>query len=94
MNKSQVIAAWTNRQIARTPNGSLTSSSDGTLYSYNLAIGATIGDERIVGDFTARGGAFYSMTTSHHVSDARQVAKVVSVDEFDKVYNSDKWYRA
>lgn len=93
MNKSQVISAWTNRQVARTPNGSLTSSSDGTLYSYNLAIGATIGDERIVGDFTAS-GTFYSMTTSHHVSDARQVAKVVSVAEFDKVCKSDKWYRA
>jgi hypothetical protein len=94
MNKSQVITAWTNRQIARTPNGSLTSSSDGTLYSYNLPIGATVNNKRIVGDFTARGGNFHSMTTSHHVSNARQVAEVVTVAEFDKVYKGDKWYRA
>ena len=93
MTKSQVIQAWTNGKIARTPNGSMSAASDGTLRSYNLAIGAHIDGQLIVGDFTARGGAFYSMTTSHHVSDARHVAKLVPVAEFDKLYTGDKWYR-
>jgi len=93
MNKSQVITAWQSGRIARTPNGSLTSSSDGTLYSYNLPIGATIDGELIVGDFTAS-GTFYSMTTSHHVSNARSVARSVSVAEFESAYKADKWYRA
>ncbi len=82
MNKSQVITAWSQGRSGRTPNGSLTASLDGTLRSYNLVIGRhTTGGTRLVGDFTAS-GTFYSMTTSHHVSAARQVAKLVTVDQF------------
>jgi hypothetical protein len=83
MNKSQVISAWANGRSGRTGNGSLTASIDGTLRSYNLVIGRhTIGGTRLVGDFTAS-GTFYSMTTSHHVSNARRVAKLVSVEQFN-----------
>ncbi len=82
MNKSQVITAWANGRYGRTGNGSLTASLDGTLRSYNLVIGKRTSNGLIVGDFTAS-GSFYSMTTSHHVSNARQVAPVVSVEQFN-----------
>jgi hypothetical protein len=82
MNKAQVITAWSNGRYGRTGNGSLTASLDGTLRSYNLVIGKRTSNGLIVGDFTAS-GSFYSMTTSHHVSNARRVAPVVSVDQFN-----------
>jgi hypothetical protein len=83
MNKSQVITAWANGRYGRTGNGSLTASLDGTLRSYNLVIGKRTSNGLIVGDFTASGNSFYSMTTSHHVGNARRVAPVVSVDQFN-----------
>ncbi len=82
MNKSQVITAWSNGRSGRTGNGSLTASLDGTLRSYNLVIGKRTDNGLIVGDFTAS-GSFYSMTTSHHVGNARRVAPVVSVEQFN-----------
>ena len=82
MNKSQVINAWANGRNGRTGNGSLTASTDGTLRSYNLVIGKRTDNGLIVGNFTAS-GEFYSMTTSHHVSNARRVAPVVSVEQFN-----------
>ena len=82
MNKAQVITAWANGRYGRTGNGSLTASLDGTLRSYNLVIGKRTSNGLIVGDFTAS-GSFYSMTTSHHVGNARRVAPVVSVDQFN-----------
>ena len=81
MNKSQVISAWANGRNARTPNGSLTASSDGTLRSYNLIIGIHTRDGLIVGNFTAS-GQYYSNTTSTHVGNASQVAQVVPVEYF------------
>ena len=93
MNKSQVITAWADGRIARTQNGSLSAASDGTLYSYNLPIGARVDNELIVGDYTAS-GTYFSQTTSTHVGNAEEVARSVSVAEFEYLYNSDKWYRA
>ena len=82
MNKSQVITAWSQGRNGRTGNGSLTASTDGTLRSYNLVIGKRTDNGLVVGNFTAA-DTFYSMTTSHHVSNARQVAPVVSVEQFN-----------
>ena len=92
MNKSQVINAWQDGRIARTANGSLSAASDGTLRSYNLTIGARVDGELIVGDYTAS-GEYISNTTSTHVGNAEQVARSVSVAEFEFAYKSDKWYR-
>jgi hypothetical protein len=93
MNKAQVINAWQSGRIARTANGSLSAASDGTLYSYNLPIGARIDDELIVGDYTAS-GTYHSNTTSTHVGNAEEVARSVSVAEFEYSFKGNKWYRA
>ena len=90
MNKSQVISAWANGRTARTANGSLTASSDGTLRSYNLIIGIHTENGFIVGDFTAS-GKYYSNTTSTHVGNAAQVAPVVSVDDFKVAQTELAW---
>lgn len=81
MNKSQVINAWANGRSARTANGSLTASTDGTLRSYNLIIGIHTENGFIVGDFTAS-GTYYSNTTSTHVGNALRVAKLVTPEQF------------
>ena len=91
MNKSQVISAWQSGRIARTANGSLSAASDGTLRSYNLPIGIHTANGLIVGNFTAS-GEFYSMTTSHHVSNARQVAKLVTPEQFKIERTEQAWY--
>ena len=88
MNKSQVINAWSQGRYARTPNGSLTADSNGQLRSYNLVIGMRTATGLIVGDFTAIGKAFYSMTTSHHVSDAKHVARLVEPSELTAALNA------
>ena len=91
MNKSQVINAWQSGRIARTANGSLSAASDGTLRSYNLPIGIHTANGLIVGNFTAS-GEFHSMTTSHHVSNARQVAKLVTPEQFKIERTEQAWY--
>ena len=87
MNKSQVITAWANGRYGRTGNGSLTADSNGQLRSYNLVIGMRTDNGLIVGDFTAS-GSFYSMTTSHHVGNARRVAKLVDTSEVTAALNA------
>ena len=93
MNKSQVISAWINGRNARTPNGSLTASSDGTLRSYNLVIGIHTANGFIVGDFTAS-GEYYSNTTSTHVGNASQVAPVVPIEKFKVAQAELAWLGA
>ena len=80
----QVIQAWAAGQEAR--GGNLTSTGS-KLFSYALQIGGTYikwntivpgttwrqVDVKVVGDFTRKGGAFYSVTTSRHVSKAKAV---------------------
>jgi hypothetical protein len=91
MNKSQVITAWVNGRSARTPNGSLTASTDGTLRSYNLIIGIHTENGFIVGDFTAS-GEYHSNTTSTHVGNASQVAPVVPVADFKVAQTELAWF--
>ena len=73
-SNAQVIAAWAEGREAEAAN----LKSTGTrLFSYRLQIGETLDGIKIAGDFTAKGGAFYSQTTSHHVSRAKSVAHLV-----------------
>jgi len=57
------------------------------LYSYSVRIGfTTVNGQKVLGDFTKRGGRFLSMTTStKHVSPARSVATAIfHPDDFDQ----------
>jgi len=69
-----VLEKWKDGEKASSHNGAL--STDGTsLFSYNLKIGHRAkSGATIVGDFTAPGGSFRSMTTSCHVGKARAIA--------------------
>ena len=69
-----VLEKWKDGEAASSHNGAL--STDGTgLFSYSLKIGHRAkSGATIVGDFTAPGGGFYSVTTSCHVGKARAVA--------------------
>ena len=75
----QVITAWTKGQAARAKN----LWTDGeNLYSYSLVIGKNKAGESIVFDYTSRGGAYCSQTTSSHVGLAALHAdQLMNVDE-------------
>ncbi len=80
MDNRSVARQWA--QGRRGTSGNM--RTDGAdLFSYWLKIGHT--DERgrkVLADFSKRGGGFYSVTTSHHVSLARGAADaVISADE-------------
>ena len=77
LTNSKVIEAWQHGQRASNHRGTLQCYSDGTLYSYSLHIGQrTPSGVCIVGDYTAPGGGFRSMTTSSHVGRAKRVQGV------------------
>ncbi len=75
ITNEDVVQAWRHTRSAFARN----IRTDGyRLYSFNLIIGYTDGDGRkIVTDYTKDGGAYYSMTTSHHVGLAKSVADIV-----------------
>ena len=60
-----------------------------SLYSYNLMIARRTPAGIVVGDFTAGGGDFYSVTTSRHVGLACRVADTVMLPEIFKGAVSD-----
>jgi len=74
MRNSQVIQRFSGGAKARSWNKNL--RTDGTtLWSYNKKIAhRTSGGVIVVGDFTAPGGGFESVTTSGHVNRAKGVA--------------------
>jgi len=77
VTNNKVIEAWQHGQRAANHRGTLQCYSDGTLYSYGLHIGQrTPSGVCIVGDYTAPGGGFRSMTTSSHVGRAKRVQGV------------------
>ena len=77
LKNQQVIEAWQHGQRAANHRGTLQCYSDGTLYSYGLHIGQrTPSGVCIVGDYTAPGGGFKSVTTSCHVGRAKRVQGV------------------
>ena len=55
-------------------SGSFRVFNDGSVYSYCLMIGEIKDGERVLYDCTARGGQFYSKTTSKHVGYLRKYA--------------------
>ena len=74
MRNNQVIQAFSRGKKARSWTENL--RTDGTtLWSYNLKIAhRTSAGVVVVGDFTAPGGGFESVTTSGHVNRAKGVA--------------------
>ena len=74
MRNNQVIQAFRRGDKARSWTENL--RTDGTtLWSYNLKIAPrTSGGVVVVGDYTAPGGGFESVTTSGHVNRAKGVA--------------------
>ena len=73
----EVVRAWSRGESARNHRGSLVATEDGELYSYTVKIGQCVGGTAVLGDLTARGGRFYSQTTSCHVGIARRCADLV-----------------
>ena len=78
IRNEDVVRAWTRGQEARA--GNLWTDGE-SLYSYSLVIGKNKGGESIVFDYTSRGGAYYSQTTSTHVGlAAKQADQLMNVD--------------
>ena len=77
MKNIQVINAWNHNQSAHANNGRGALRTDGDrLWSYGLCIGRS--DEegnKIIFDFTAKGGQSVSNTTSQHVGLAKRNSK-------------------
>lgn len=66
-------------------------STDGhSLWSYNLKIAQKTPKGIVVGDFTAKGGDHYSMTTSKHVGYAKRIADTVMLPELFSELFTDK----
>jgi hypothetical protein len=78
MKNSQVVKAFAAGR--RAGGGNLTTDGQ-SLWSYRLKIAARSPKGIVVGNFTAPGGGFYSVTTSKHVSLARAVADTVMLPE-------------
>ena len=82
IRNNKVVKRWSLGLAARNHKFTLMSLAldDGTaeLYSYHKKIGhRTASGVCVVGDFTAPGGEFCSMTTSCHVGRAKRVANLV-----------------
>ena len=77
-NNSDVAKNWANG-IPSSNHGKNYLTDGESLWSYNALIGITTKNgQKVLGDFTASGGQFLSMTTStKHVSPARRVACAV-----------------
>lgn len=76
-NKDVINAfAWGKRAAAENLQ------TDGrSLWSYNLKIAQRTAEGIVVGDFTAPGGDFYSLTTSKHVGMAKREAHTIMLPE-------------
>lgn len=75
MKNSEVAKAWYNGRSASTKH----MKTDGiNLWSYNLIIATVKNGNRVVFDYTSRGGHFYSVTTSKHVGLAARYGNVVT----------------
>jgi hypothetical protein len=81
-NNSDVAKNWANG-VAASNHGKNYLTDGESLWSYNALIGITTKNgQKVLGDFTAAGGQFLSMTTStKHVSPARRVACAVVAPE-------------
>ena len=77
MRNNLIALAWAEGNAACNHGG--TFWTDGVrLYSYQLQIGDTTGDVKVLRDYSANGRhGFKSMTTSQHVGKARTHADIV-----------------
>ena len=78
-NNADVPFYWARSQAAHSNNRQFRTDGE-KLYSYNLVIGVTLGDSKVLLDYTAAAGNMVSVTTSCHVGKAR-----VSADEIMNV---------
>ena len=79
-NNINVAKNWA-RSIASHSNNKQYWTDGKYLFSYNLCIGKTIDEQKVVFDFTAPAGHMVSSTTSTHVGYARRYAdQVMDVD--------------
>lgn len=75
MRNSEVARSWWNSRKASSKH----LKTDGiNLWSYNLLIATIKNGNRVVFDYTSRGGHFYSVTTSKHVGLAARHANIVA----------------
>ena len=66
-------------------------STDGrSLWSYDLKIAQKTPEGIVVGDFTTKGGCYYSTTTSKHVCYAKRVADTIMLPELFSELFTDK----
>lgn len=86
-----VVESWIQGEAMQHMSGKL--STDGkVLKSYSLVIGMTDENrEKVVGNYTANGGDFYSQTTSEHVG--RAIRTLENVWEIHKNQNSEFNFR-
>ena len=85
MRNSQVVRHFTAGRRAAAGN----LQTDGrSLWSYDLKIAQRTPEGIVVGDFTAPGGDFHSVTTSRHVSMAKREAHTIMLPElFTDLYS-------
>ena len=77
MTNEDVVRAWAWGR----PLSSKHLITDGNnLFSYNLKIGYTVGNTKIVYDYTAEHDNFVSMTTSHHVGLAKRYSDRININ--------------
>ena len=75
MKNSEIARSWWNGRSASAKHF----RTDGVnLWSYNLLIGTIKNGNRVVFDYTARGGHFYSVTTSKHVGLAGRYGNIIA----------------
>ena len=81
-NNEDVAKNWANGEAASNHGKNYLTDGE-SLWSYNALIGITTKNgQKVLGEFTAAGGQFLSMTTStKHVSPARRVACAVVAPE-------------
>ena len=85
MRNSQVVRHFAAGRRAAAGN----LQTDGrSLWSYDLKIAQRTPEGVVVGDFTAPGGDFHSVTTSRHVSMAKREAHTIMLPElFTDLYS-------
>ena len=75
MKNREVASAWWNGRSASTKH----LRTDGrTLWSYNLMIATVENGNRVVYDYTSKGGNFQSVTTSKHVGLAARYGNLIA----------------
>ena len=88
MKNSNVVDYFRNNKKAKSSNGNL--STDGQkLYSYNMLIGITKNNKKLVLDVMSPN--FYSKTTSNHVSLAKNISDEI-IKPIPKRIGYGVWY--